>query len=171
MSDATPRLELIAAVARNGVIGRDGQLPWRLPDDLAHFKRLTMGHAVIMGRMTFESIGRPLPGRRSIVVSRTLPATTGIEVASSLDDALTLAADSPQPSFVIGGAALYGAALPRAYAVHLTELDDAVEGDTFFPSFDRSSWRLAAEIPHPRDDRHAHAFRFCTYERVASAGV
>lgn len=163
-----PALELVAAVAANGVIGRGGQLPWHLPDDLRHFKKLTLGHAVIMGRKTFESIGRPLPGRRSIVVSSTLSDAqpAGIELARSLEDALRLAQSSPEPAFVIGGAAIYQAAIPHARVMHLTELDEAVEGDAFFPPFEKSLWCLVSEVSHDRDSNHTIAFRFCRYERA-----
>ena len=162
------RLELVAAVAANGVIGRGGQLPWHLPDDLRHFKALTMGRPVIMGRRTYESIGRPLPGRRSIVVSRSLaePPAGGVELARSLDDAIRLVAASSNVAFVIGGTALYAAALPRVDVMHLTELDESVEGDAVFPSYDKAEWRPVDAVSHERDERHAFAFRFCTYERV-----
>jgi dihydrofolate reductase len=155
-------LQVIAAVAANGVIGRGGQLPWHLPDDLKHFKQLTLNHAVIMGRRTFESIGRPLPQRRSIVVSSSLAPPSQVEVVRTLDEAIRLAEND---AFVIGGAMLYAEALARAQVLHLTELGDAVEGDTFFPSFDRSQWLITEEIRHDRDDRHAHAFTFRTYGR------
>jgi dihydrofolate reductase len=167
---AGPRLEVVAAVAANGVIGRGGQLPWRLPDDLRHFKALTLGHPVIMGRRTFESIGRPLPGRLNVVVSATLaaPPAAGVEVAASLEHALRVAASSSAagPVFVIGGAALYEAAIPRAAVLHLTEVDADVEGDAVFPAWDRSRFGLSAQVDHPADDRHEFAFRFCTYERL-----
>lgn len=162
------RLHLVAAVAANGVIGRGGQLHWHLPDDLRHFKSLTMGHPVIMGRRTFESVGRPLPGRRSIVVSATLADSppAGVELARSLEDALRLVAGSPGPAFVIGGAVLYAAAITCVRVMHLTELGESVEGDAFFPPFERSDWRLVNEARHQRDARHAIDFRFCTYERI-----
>jgi dihydrofolate reductase len=161
-------LELIAAVAANGVIGKGGQLAWHLPDDLRHFKQLTMGHPILMGRRTYESIGRPLPGRRSIVISTTMnePPHPEVWVAPSLDDALKLIASDPGPAFVIGGAVLYAAALPRADVLHLTELDDAVEGDVLFPPFDRTHWRLTSAARHDRDDRHAFPFTFARYERL-----
>ena len=167
-SRPTPSLELIAAVAANGVIGKGGQLAWHLPDDLRHFKQLTIGHPILMGRRTYESIGRPLPGRRSIVISTTLPEPPHPEVAlaRSLEEAIKLAADTPGPAFIIGGARLYAAALPRADVLHLTEIGDAVEGDVFFPPFDRSHWRLASAIRHPSDDRHAMAFTFSRYDRA-----
>lgn len=163
----TASLELVAAVAKNGVIGRQGQLPWHLPDDLKFFKSLTLGHPVIMGRRTYESIGKPLPGRKSIVVSTTWsqPPAEGVIVARSLEEAARAAGDGDK-AFVIGGGVLYAAALPVARVMHLTELDEAVQGDAYFPEFDRSAWRLVREVAHPRDDRHAMAFRFCTYERA-----
>ena len=170
MTPPPTRVDVVAAVASNGVIGRRGQLPWRLPDDLRHFKALTLGHPVIMGRRTFESIGRSLPGRLNIVVSSTLakPPADGVELANSLRDALHTAAShgGAGPAFVIGGGVLYEAAIPRAAVLHLTEVDAAVEGDARFPAWDRSQFRLTSEIPHPRDDRHEFAFRFCTYERL-----
>jgi dihydrofolate reductase len=156
-------LQLIAAVAANGVIGRGGQLPWHLPDDLRHFKQLTLNHTVIMGRRTFESIGRPLPQRRSIVVSRSL-SRAQVEVVRTLDEAIRLGGDA---AFVIGGAMLYAEALPRANILHLTELDDPVEGDTLFPPLDRSPWRIVEETRHERDNHHAFAFTFRTYRRHA----
>ena len=162
------RLELVVAVAANGVIGRGGTLPWHLPDDLKHFKALTMGHAILMGRRTYESIGKPLPGRDSIVVSTTMtePPAPGVDLARSIEEAVEIAKrKSPGPAFVIGGAALYDAALPRADVLHVTELDDAVEGDTFFRPIDRSQWRMVKEQRHERDARHAHAFWFRTYVR------
>jgi dihydrofolate reductase len=161
-----PRLELIAAVAKNGVIGRNGQLPWHLPDDLKRFKELTFGHPILMGRKTYESIGRPLPGRRNIVISETLSnAPTGTDLARSLDDALNLIKSPQEPAFIIGGAVLYAAALPHAQTLHLTEVDAEIDGDAFFPAFDKGAWRVIEELPHPKDDSHALPFRFCTYQR------
>lgn len=166
MSAAGPRVELVAAVAANGVIGRDGGLPWHLPDDLRHFRALTWGHVVVMGRRTFESIGRALPGRRCVVVSRSLrEAPQGVELARSLEEALRKAG-AAEVVYVIGGAALYAAALPLASRLHLTELDEAVEGDTYFPAFDRAAWRVVIERRHERDERQANAFTLRTYERI-----
>src|SRR5688572_7162142 len=163
------RLELVAAIARNGVIGRNGQLPWHLPDDLRHFKALTLGHPVLMGRRTFESIGRALPGRTSIVVSRTLREAPmpDVVLVASLEDAVRRAGELDQVAFVIGGAVLYAAALPHARVMHLTEVDADVEGDAFFPSFDRTDWKLVREVQHPTDEKHALPFRMCTYERLS----
>lgn len=168
-TDQGTSLELVVAVAANGVIGRGGTLPWHLPDDLKHFKALTMGHAILMGRRTYESIGKPLPGRHSIVVSTTMtePPAPGVDLANTLDEAVAIAKQkSPGPAFVIGGAAMYDAALPMADVLHLTELDDAVEGDTVFRAIDKSQWRVVSEQRHERDDRHAHAFWFRTYQRA-----
>ena len=160
------RLELIAAMAANRVIGRGGQLPWHLPDDLKHFKELTLGHPIIMGRRTYESIGRPLPGRRNIVVSANLsaPPHPDVVLARSLDEAASLAGAAV--AFIIGGASLYAAAIPRVEVMHLTELDAAVEGDALFPPFDKSAWRITTETRHERDDRHAFSFHFRSYARL-----
>lgn len=120
-------------MARDGVIGRAGELPWRIREDMKHFKRTTLGHAVIMGRRTFESIGKALPSRRNIVVSRDPAAAfDGCETATSLDDAIALARTTDEMPFVIGGASLYEEALPRATEIHLTRIDRNVDGDTFF---------------------------------------
>lgn len=155
---------LIAAVARNGVIGRGGALPWRLPDDLARFARLTTGKPVVMGRKTFASIGRPLPNRRNIVLSRSVAAIPGCLVARSVEDAIAAAGEGPE-LWVIGGEEVYRAFLPRADRLELTEIDADVDGDAHFPPFDRACFRQVRRERHPADARHAHAFDFVTYER------
>lgn len=134
------RISLIAAIARNGVIGKDGRVPWHLPEELEHFKATTMGHPLVMGRRTFESIGRTLPGRRTIVVTRD-PAWhhPGVESAHSFAEALSLAGPADEV-FVAGGAEVYAEALPFAHRLVLTEVDAEPEGDTWFPSWDRSNW-------------------------------
>jgi len=158
-----PALYLIAAVAANGVIGADGALPWQLPEDLKHFKRMTQGHAVIMGRRTWESIGRPLPGRRNVVVTRqTAFAVPGASVAASLQDALALCRDQ-DVVFVIGGAELYRAALPLADGLLLTEIQRDFDGDTRFPEYDRSRWRQAERERHVAAD--GMRFDFVRYVR------
>jgi len=158
------RLSLIAAVAANGVIGRAGGLPWRIPADLRHFKAVTLGKPVIMGRKTWQSIGRPLPGRRNIVVSRDARfVAEGAEVAASLDAALAAVADAEE-AMVIGGAAIYAEALPRADRLYLTEVHADVEGDVYFPEFDRAAWRETAREDHPAGG-DAPAFSFVTLER------
>jgi len=161
-----PQLVLVAAVARNGVIGVKGGLPWHLPDDLKHFKQLTIGHPILMGRRTFQEIKKPLPGRRNIVVSTTAGEIPGVEVVRSLQDAMNLLADCAGPVCVVGGSVLYASALPLAHALELTELDDAFEGDTFFPPFDKAQWRVVSEQRHEKDERHATGFRFVRYERA-----
>lgn len=151
---------IVAAVARNGVIGLEGRLPWRIPEDLARFKRLTMGHAVLMGRATFESIGRPLPGRTNIVLTRDSGwLHSGVEVAGSLQEALRIAASDSRDVFVAGGAEVYRAALGMADRLELTEIDAEPEGDTWFPPVDWSQWQEVS-----RDAREG--FSFVTYERA-----
>lgn len=160
-------VELIAAVARNGVIGRGGQLPWYLPDDLKWFKDLTVGQTIIMGRRTFESVGSALPRRRNIIVSSTMktaPADTTL--VATVEEAVELARQWGGRICVVGGAKIYAAALPIADVLRLTELDEPVEGDTYFPKFDRNEWRVVEDISHPADERHAISFHFRTYERV-----
>lgn len=161
------RRSLVVAVARNGVIGRDNQLPWRLPDDLAYFKRVTMGHPVVMGRRTWQSIGKPLPGRTNIVVThdRAFEAP-GCVVAHSLEEAWRAAGDADEVC-VIGGTSLFAETLPVADVIHLTEVEADVEGDTYFPDFDRSAWRETELARHAADARHAYPFRIVRLERAA----
>ncbi len=158
-------LSLIVAMSEGGVIGHHGAVPWHLPDDLKRFKQLTMGHPVIMGRRTFASIRRPLPGRRCIVLSRD-PAyrPEGVESAPDLATALARVGEAPEV-FVIGGAEAYRDALPRADRLYLTLVHASIPGDVHFPSFDWTVWTLAEEAFHPADPRHAHAFTFRRYER------
>lgn len=159
------RISLIVARARNGVIGANGALPWRLPEDLAHFKRATMGHPILMGRKTWQSIGRPLPGRRSIVVTRDVGfRADGAEVAHSLDEALALAADAAEV-FVIGGAQLYAEALPRADRVLLTALDADFNGNTLFPLPSTREWQETAREHHAPSGERKFGFDFVNYER------
>ena len=169
MTSLTFDLSLIAAVASNGVIGRDGGLPWHLPADLKHFKRLTTGHTVLMGRRTWQSIleaiGRPLPQRRSIVLSRdpTYEAA-GAETANDLDSALALT-EHGEKIFIIGGHSLYASSLPRASTLELTRVHTDFDGDVTFPEVDWHDWRLEWSEDHPADERHAHAFTFERYVR------
>jgi dihydrofolate reductase len=160
------RLALIVAVADNGVIGNGNDLPWRLPDDLRRFKALTLDKPVVMGRRTFDSIGRPLPGRRNIVISRQSGlAIEGCEVAGSLAEALALAGPVPEV-MVIGGAQIYQQALARADVIYLTQVHATVPGDAHFPELSAAQWQETASEAHPADERHAHAFTFLTLERV-----
>lgn len=154
----------MVAVARNGVIGRDNDLPWRLPDDLKRFKAITLGKPVVMGRKTFESIGRPLPGRENRVVSRQPGlGVEGCRVFAKLQDAL---AGPEEEVMVIGGAQIYAEALPLAQRLFLTEVDAEVEGDARFPDLDPAAWREVGREEHAADERHAYAFRFRVLERV-----
>ena len=153
-------------MAENRVIGRDGDVPWHLPADLRFFKRLTLGHTVVMGRKTFDSIGRrPLLGRRNIVVTRQPRfAASGVEVAHSLSQALQLA-DGEQEVFVAGGSDIYRLALPIADRLYLTVVHADVDGDVRFPEFDASEWELASETRFEADERHEYAFSFRRYDR------
>ena len=157
---------LIAAVAANGVIGRDGTLPWRLPEDLRHFRALTTGHAVIMGRRTWQSLPRALPGRQNIVVTRQADFTAaGATIASSLDEALSKVA-YPAPAFVIGGGELYRAALPLARIAYVTEIAQAFDGDATFPKLSAREWMETAREAHGASDESALSYAFVTYERI-----
>ncbi len=156
---------LVAAVARNGVIGRDGGIPWHLPEDMARFRVLTLGRTVVMGRRTWDSLPdrfRPLPGRRNVVVTRQESwAAEGAERAASLEDALALAGD--EEVAVIGGAELYAAALPLADVLELTELDVDVEGDVRFPAWDRADFEEVERVERVTDD--GTPYSFATYRR------
>jgi len=162
------RLALIAAVARNGVIGRDNALPWRLPEDLAHFRRVTLGAPVIMGRKTWDSLParfRPLPGRRNVVVTRDARwRGEGAEAAPSLDAALELLGDAPR-AFVAGGAALYALALPRADELLLTEIERDVDGDARFPEWERAAFVETARERHRAGPPNDFDYAFVRYAR------
>ena len=163
------RVYLVAAVAANGVIGAGGRLPWRLPEDLRHFRELTLGHPVIMGRKTWESFGKPLPGRENIVVTRTTGyEAPGAHLASSLEAALALCAGEPL-AFVIGGSELYAAALPLADGLVLTEIRRDYAGDVRFPEFDRSAWRETQRRPQTGAD--GLRFDFVLYERCRDSNT
>lgn len=147
------------------MIGRNNRLPWHLPDDMKHVKELTVGKPLIMGRRTWESIGRPLPRRTSIVLTRDRDfRCDGCLVARSLEEALELAGDAPE-IIVFGGAAVFTAFLPRADRIYLTEVDADVGGDTFFPPLDPREWEVTEAVEHPADERHAYDFSFLTLER------
>lgn len=163
------RISIIVAVAENDVIGRGGQLPWRLSADLRRFKRLTMGHTIVMGRRTWESIGRQLPGRRMIVVSRQPGyevGIAGVATAISLNEALRLAADAGEDEvFFIGGAELYREALTQAGRLYLTRVHAEVNGDTRFPPLELSQWRPIESEHHAADATNEFPFTFEVYER------
>ncbi|MDK2124288.1 dihydrofolate reductase [Parachitinimonas caeni] len=157
-------LSLIAAVARNGVVGIDNKLPWHLPDDLKYFKATTSGHPILMGRKTFESIGRPLPNRRNIVLTTQAGwQAAGCEVVHSLDAALALVSDEPE-IFVIGGAQLYAATLPLAGKLYLTEIDADFAGDAYFPAFEKKDFQ---EICRDCRQTADFAYAFLVYQRIA----
>jgi dihydrofolate reductase len=159
---------IIVAAAKNGVIGRNGQLPWRLSADLQRFKQLTMGHAVLMGRKTYESIGRPLPGRRMIVITRQ-PGyqAAGAEIAHSLGEAYRRAAEQGETeAFIIGGAEIFHEALPRADRLYFTQVHATIGGDVCFPAFDRTHWRLTSQEEHSADAKNEYPSTFEIYERA-----
>jgi dihydrofolate reductase len=165
-------VSLIAAVAENGVIGRGGELPWRLSADLKRFKSLTMGHPIIMGRRTWDSIGRPLPGRTSIVITRQTRWTTPhaeVKVVHDIADALQAAASAPggdREAFIIGGGELYSAALPYAQRLYLTRVLSSVEGDATFPPYNESEWRMLTGENHVADNKNDYAHSYEVYERT-----
>lgn len=155
------KLALVVAVADNGAIGLRGKLPWRIPEDLKFFKNVTMGHAIIMGRKTWDEVGKPLPGRRNIVVSRQPGLVLeGAEIAASLEDAIALARQTDDEPFVIGGSTIFAAALPIATKIYWTEVHREVEADTFFPPFDRAGWRETS-----RRKGESEGVEFVTLER------
>jgi dihydrofolate reductase len=163
-------VSIIVAVSDNGVIGRGGGLPWHLANDLRRFKQITMGHTVVMGRRTWESIGRPLPGRRMVVVSRQPDFRVDIpevQTATSLDQALQVAksADGDE-AFIIGGAELYRAALPIARRLYMTRVHAEVTGDTFFPSVSWNDWRLVASSAFEADQKNSYPHTLEVYERT-----
>ncbi|MFM5205518.1 type 3 dihydrofolate reductase [Aeromonas veronii] len=161
------KISMIAAMAHDRVIGKDNQMPWHMPADLAHFKRVTLGKPVLMGRKTFESIGRPLPGRRNLVISRNPDyQAEGIEVVGSVEAALALlAGSSVEELMVIGGGHLYAEMLPSADCLYLTRIDLAVEGDTRFPAFDDGQWQRVDCESHPADEKNPHPYSFETWQR------
>lgn len=158
------RISLIAAVAHDNVIGAGNALPWRLPEDLQRFKALTLGHPIIMGRKTFESIGRPLPGRRNIIITRNMEFTApGCDTSPSVDAALALCAGTTDEVFIIGGAQIYAQALPLADRLQLTEIDADFPGDAHFPVIDPAHWQLLSRERHLATA--GFSFDFSLYER------
>ena len=164
------KIAFIVAVARNNVIGINNQLPWHLPEDLKYFKRITMGKPIIMGRATYDSIGKPLPGRPNIVITRNpdyQPA--GVTVVHSLDEALKAAEKLMPPgqdeAAIIGGEQIFAQAFPQTDRLYLTEVDAAPEGDTFFPTFDRQQWREIAREQHAACEKNPYPYSFVVLER------
>ena len=157
-------ISLIAALAADRVIGMEGAMPWNLPADLAWFKRNTLNKPVIMGRLTFESIGRPLPGRLNIVVSRQPGATEGVTWVASLDEAIKAAGDVPE-IMVIGGGRIYEQMLKRADRLYLTHIDAEVEGDTQFPDYEPDEWQSTFSEFHDADEQNSHSYCFEILDR------
>ncbi len=166
-------ISLIAALAKNRVIGKENDLVWRLPDDFKRFKSITSGHYILMGRKTFESLGKPLPNRTHLVVTRTAdyPVPQGHYVFKSVEEALDFCAKrSVDRLFIIGGGELYSQTLPLADKLILTEVMASPEGDTLFPDFDMNEWKETSREFHPADERHEYAFSYVDYERIKSTG-
>jgi len=160
------KLSLIVAMSENRAIGLNGQMPWHLSDELKRFRKLTTGHTIIMGRKTHDSIGRPLPERRNIVISRNpnYQPTEGVELFASLDEALAQTA-SEEKVYIIGGATLYEQTLDRAHELHLTVVHDEFKADTFLPEIDLNKWNLVDEQVHEIDEKHPHRYTCYVYER------
>lgn len=167
--DEPMTVTLVVAMGANRVIGADGALPWRLPEDLAHFKALTLGHPMIMGRATYESIGRPLPGRTTIVITRQLDWTAeGVEVAASLDAALARATELDDEVFVVGGGQVYAEVLERDLVdvLAVTRVAASPDGDTFFPRIDWEAWHEVGRVPHVGPEPERTSFDIVTYRRT-----
>lgn len=160
------KISLIVATSDNLGIGKNNQLLWHLPNDFKFFKKITSGHTVIMGRKTFESIGRPLPNRRNIVITRQKGfAFEGVETASSISEAIDLAAGDPE-IFIIGGAEIYRQTLPQADRIYLTKVSVKLDADAFFPPIDPEEWQIAEKENHPADEKHAYPYSFIILDRL-----
>ncbi len=158
-------LHLIVAHARNGVIGKDNQLPWHLPEDLKHFKRTTLGKPVIMGRKTWESLPKALPGRLNVVITRQADyVAEGATVVSSIEQALEVVKDLPV-AFIMGGAQLYAQTIDRVKVAHITVINSDFEGDAYFEGFNEADWALTEEETYPATEQHPWSFSICRYER------
>ena len=159
-------ITLIAAAAENNELGKDKDLVWHLPDDFKRFKELTTGHHIIMGRRTFETFPKLLPKRTHVVITRKEDyQPEGAIVVNSMEKALEVAKDDPQP-FVIGGGEIYKLSLAKADKIELTRVHGSFDADTFFPEFDENEWELTGSTFHPKDDKHDYAFTYLTYERA-----
>jgi dihydrofolate reductase len=167
------RISLVVAHTQNRVIGRDGDMPWRLSNDLKHFKKLTVGHSILMGRKTFESIGRPLPGRQSIVLTRSTSFEhAGITVAHSWDEAVQRAMQcedyDTSELFVVGGAQIYEMALPHVHRIHSTEIHTQLDGDTLFPIIDINHWKEVSRETHSADEKNDFDHSFIVLDRISN---
>lgn len=164
---STLKITLIVAAAENNAIGKDNQMLWHLPDDFKYFKQHTLDHSVVMGRKTYESIGKPLPQRRNIVLTRDQRwLADDVDVANALSDILTYCRDERE-IFIIGGAAIYEQTLPLAQKILLTRVHTSPAGDTFFPELPKAEWKKVSEDKHAQDERHAYDFTFEVWERIA----
>ena len=158
-------LSLIAAMDNNRLIGRDNALPWHLPADLAHFKNITMAKPILMGRKTYDSIGRPLPGRTNIVVTRSSDLQVeGVTVVNSIEEAISVVPDAEE-LMIIGGSSIYELVLPKAHRMYLSFVEGEFEGDAWFPEFDESEWEITDTQALALDKKNVHACRFVTYEK------
>jgi len=157
-------ISIIAAVSENGVIGKNNALPWKLPADLRHFKELTIGKPVIMGLKTFESIGKPLPDRTNIVLSKEKVEIPGCTAVHSIEEALQ-AVGNAEEVMVIGGGSVYAQFLPKADRMYVTRVHAEVEGDTYFPVFNQNEWTEIERVNHEKDEQHPYSFSFVTLER------
>ncbi|MCY4780088.1 dihydrofolate reductase [Sphingobacterium sp. UT-1RO-CII-1] len=160
------KVNIIVAAAENNAIGKDNKMLWHLPDDFKYFKKNTVGHSIIMGRKTFDSIGKPLPDRRNIVVTRNQNwVSDEVDVANSLDEVLTYCRDERE-IFIIGGANIYEQTLPLAQKILLTRVHTNIEADSFFPELPQAQWKLTHQEYHPKDDKHAYDFTFEVWEKI-----
>lgn len=168
-NDATPKemnqISIVVAVSENNAIGKDNQLLWHLPADLKHFKNITTGHTIIMGRKTYDSIGKPLPNRRNIIITRQKNLhIEGVEVVNSLDEALALSKDQEEV-FIIGGAEIYKQALAVSHRIYLTRVHQEFEADAFFPELENETWKEVEKVDHLPDEKNKFAYTFSTLER------
>ena len=157
-------LSLIAAMDNNRLIGKDNALPWHMPADLQHFKSVTMSKPILMGRKTYDSIGRPLPGRRNIVLTRSDAEIEGVTTVHSIDEAISVANDVEEV-MVIGGSSIYELVLPKVQRMYLSFVDGEFDGDAWFPEFDEDEWEITEEKTLQRDEKNAHSCRFVTFQR------
>lgn len=162
----SPSLSIAVATGENKEIGKNNQLLWHMPADLKFFKQTTSGHTVIMGRKTFDSVGKPLPNRRNIVITRdTDLRIAGAEVVNSLDEALSITQNEEKPVFIIGGAEIYRQALPKTDLLYLTTIHHQFDADTFFPEFDRNEWEVLSSEPHQADEKNKYDYTFEVLKR------
>jgi dihydrofolate reductase len=158
-------ISLLVAMDRNRLIGKDNDLPWRLPADLAYFKKMTMGHPIVMGRKTYESIGRPLPGRENIIITRNSTySAVGCKVIQSIDEIIELSKTKTE-TFVIGGSEIFKEILPFVDKLYITEIEEEFEGDTYFPNIPFEDWKLISREKGIQDEKNPYEFYFCVYER------